>query len=167
MFADEYGNRYQVKSRDSLTCCLMGRDDTCTNVNLYIEPHILYRGVRYRVVEIASEDAFKGDNRLQTLCLPHSLRRIGNCAFRECQQLIVADIPDEVTSMGSMVFWGCSRLTDVYNDVEEPQRVVRLFGTETARHIVLHVPAPSVDAYKKAECWNEVKCIVPTSGDDE
>lgn len=111
-FADEYGNLYQVKSEDSLTCRLMGRGDTCTNFNLYIEPHISYGGKRYRVVEIA-DNAFLGDQRLQTLCLPHTLRRIGSRAFRECNQLMVADIPDEVTSIDNMAFWGCSRLSEV------------------------------------------------------
>ena len=253
-FVDEYGNRYQVKSEDSLTCSLIGRDDTCTNANLYIEPHILYKGKRYRVMEIA-DNAFEGDNRLQTLCLPHTLRHIGSRAFRECEQLIVADIPDEVTSMDNMVFWGCARLTEVhiskgltsipsscfsktgllnvvipegvrsigydafgvceklrnvtlpqslrsiergvfwrcsslgsiripknvheigqfclmecrslknvYNEAVAPQQVVRLFGKITANHVTLHVPAKSLEAYKKAECWSEVKCIVPTSG---
>lgn len=253
-FVDEYGNRYQVKSEDSLTCSLIGRDDTCTNANLYIEPHILYKGKRYRVMEIA-DNAFEGDNRLQTLCLPHTLRHIGSRAFRECEQLIVADIPDEVTSMDNMVFWGCARLSEVhiskgltsipsscfsktgllnvvipegvrsigydafgvceklrnvtlpqslrsiergvfwrcsslgsiripknvheigqfclmecrslknvYNEAVVPQQVVRLFGKTTAKHVTLHVPAKSLEAYKKAECWSEVKCIVPTSG---
>lgn len=253
-FADEYGNLYQVKSEDSLTCRLMGRGDTCTNVNLYIEPHISYDGKRYRVVEIA-DYAFLGDQRLQTLCLPHTLRRIGSRAFRECKQLLVADIPDEVTNMDNMAFWGCSKLSevhiskgltripsscfsktglmkvvvpegvrsigydafgvceqlksvtlpqslksiergvfwrcssldsiripknvheigqfclmecnslkDVYDEAQEPQRVVKLFGKATASHVTLHVPAMSVEAYKKAECWSEVKCIVPTPG---
>lgn len=31
----------------------------------------------------------------------------GNRAFRECNQLMVADIPDEVTSIDNMAFWGC------------------------------------------------------------
>ena len=253
-FADEYGNLYQVKSEDSLTCRLMGRGDTCNNVNLYIEPHISYDGKRYRVVEIA-DSAFLGDKRLQTLCLPHTLRRIGSRAFRECNQLLVADIPDEVTSMDNMAFWGCSKLSEVhiskgltripsscfsktglgkvvvpegvrsigydafgvceklksvtlpqslksiergvfwrcssldsiripknvheigqfclmecnslknvYNEAEEPQQVVKLFGKATASHVTLHVPEKSFEAYKKAECWNEAKCIVPTSG---
>lgn len=253
-FADEYGNLYQVKSEDSLTCRLMGRGDTCTNFNLYIEPHISYGGKRYRVVEIA-DNAFLGDQRLQTLCLPHTLRRIGSRAFRECNQLMVADIPDEVTSIDNMAFWGCSRLSevhlpkgliripsscfsktglmkvvvpegvrsigydafgvceqlksvtlpqslksiergvfwrcssldsiriprnvheigqfclmecnslkDVYDEAQEPQRVVKLFGKAAASHVTLHVPAISLEAYKNAECWNEVKCIVPTPG---
>ena len=253
-FADEYGNLYQVKSEDSLTCRLMGRGDTCNNVNLYIEPNISYDGKLYRVVEIA-DSAFLGDQRLQTLCLPHTLRRIGSRAFRECNQLVVADIPDEVTSMDNMAFWGCSKLSEVhiskgltripsscfcktglvnvvvpegarsigydafgiceklktvtlpqslqsiergvfwrcsalrsiripknvheigqfclmecsslenvYNEAEEPQQVVKIFGRATAKHVTLHVPTIALEAYKKAECWNEVKCIVPTSG---
>lgn len=253
-FADEYGNRYQVNSEDSLTCNLVGRDDSCTNSNLYIEPYIQHHGKQYRVVEVA-DNAFSGDNRLQTLCLPHTLRRIGSRAFRECQQLVVADIPDEVTNLDNFAFWGCIRLTevhipkgltripsssfsktglvhvvvpegvcsigydafglceklksitlpqslrsiergvfwrcsslssiripenvheigqfclmdchslkDVYNEAVVPQQVVRLFGEMTASHVTLHVPAVSVEEYKKAECWNHVKCIVPTSG---
>lgn len=198
-FADEYGNLYQVKSEDSLTCRLMGRGDTCTNFNLYIEPHISYGGKRYRVVEIA-DNAFLGDQRLQTLCLPHTLRRIGSRAFRECNQLMVADIPDEVTSIDNMAFWGCSRLSEVHlpkgliripsscfsktglMKVVVPEGVRSIgydafgvceqlksvtlpqSGKATASHVTLHVPAISLEAYKNAECWNEVKCIVPTPG---
>lgn len=243
-----------MNSEDSLTCNLVGRDDSCTNSNLYIEPYIQHHGKQYRVVEVA-DNAFSGDNRLQTLCLPHTLRRIGSRAFRECQQLVVADIPDEVTNLDNFAFWGCIRLTevhipkgltripsssfsktglvhvvvpegvcsigydafglceklksitlpqslrsiergvfwrcsslssiripenvheigqfclmdchslkDVYNEAVVPQQVVRLFGEMTASHVTLHVPAVSVEEYKKAECWNHVKCIVPTSG---
>lgn len=106
----------------------------------------------------------------------------GNRAFRECNQLMVADIPDEVTSIDNMAFWGsiriprnvheigqfclmeCNYLKDVYDEAQEPQRVVKLFGKATASHVTLHVPAISLEAYKNAECWNEVKCIVPTPG---
>lgn len=111
-FHDEYGNRYQVKSQDSLTCILMGRDDTCTTANLYIEPTISHRGKRYSVVEIADE-AFMCDKRLQTITLPHTLREIGSRAFRECKRLLVADLPDEVHTMGNMAFWGCEKLAEV------------------------------------------------------
>lgn len=70
----------------------------------------------------------------------------GNRAFRECNQLMVADIPDEVTSIDNMAFWGsiriprnvheigqfclmeCNSLKDVYDEAQEPQRVVKLFG---------------------------------------
>lgn len=171
-FADEYGNLYQVKSEDSLTCRLMGRGD----------------------------NAFLGDQRLQTLCLPHTLRRIGSRAFRECNQLMVADIPDEVTSIDNMAFWGCSRLSEVHlpkgliripsscfsktglMKVVVPEGVRSIgydafgvceqlksvtlpqSGKATASHVTLHVPAISLEAYKNAECWNEVKCIVPTPG---
>ena len=55
-------------------------------------------------------------------------------------------------------------LKDVYDEAQEPQRVVKLFGKATASHVTLHVPAISLEAYKNAECWNEVKCIVPTPG---
>ena len=255
-FPDEYGNLYQVKSEDSLTCRLVGRADTCTSVNLYIEPNITYEGKNYRVEEI-EDSAFSGDKHLETLCLPHTLQRIGSRAFRGCKRLIVADIPDEVTTMGNMAFWGCTRLsevhipkglttissscfsktrltsvfvpegvraieydafglcerlrkvslpqslrtlergafwrcsaleniripngvhdigqfclmecrslTDVYNESVVPQRVVKLFGKATACHVTLHVPAASVEAYKKAECWNEVENIVPTSNSE-
>lgn len=106
----------------------------------------------------------------------------GSRAFRECNQLMVADIPDEVTSIDNMAFWGsiriprnvheigqfclmeCNSLKDVYDEAQEPQRVVKLFGKATASHVTLHVPAISLEAYKNAECWNEVKCIVPTPG---
>lgn len=167
--------------------------------NLYIEPHISYGGKRYRVVEIA-DNAFLGDQRLQTLCLPHTLRRIGSRAFRECNQLMVADIPDEVTSIDNMSFWGCSRLSEVHlpkgliripsscfsktglMKVVVPEGVRSIgydafgvceqlksvtlpqSGKATASHVTLHVPAISQEAYKNAECWNEVKCIVPTPG---
>ena len=71
-FTDEYGNWYQVMSEDSLTCRLLGRADSCTSANLYIEPTISYGEKAYQVTEIA-ESAFMGDKHLQTFCLPHTL----------------------------------------------------------------------------------------------
>ena len=249
-FSDEYGNCYQVKSEDSLTCVLTGRADTCTTNNLYIEPTILYDGKKYQVVAIA-DSAFLRDKRIQTMSLPRTLREIGSRAFRECDNLLVADIPDDVRNMGFMAFWGCSRLSevhipkgldripsscfsktalakveipegvrsigydafgicnrlrevrlpqslkslergvfwrcsslrrihipsgvqeigqfclmecdslrDVYNDAQVPQRVVKLFGQKTSAHVVLHVPSSSVNDYKAAECWGEVRQVV-------
>ncbi len=112
-FTDRYGNTYRVKSADSLTCVLTGRADTCRIPNLYIEQSVSFHGQSYKVVEIA-DSAFLGDKYIETLCLPHTLRYIGDCAFRECTNLIAADIPDHVQSIGSMAFWGCLRLADVH-----------------------------------------------------
>lgn len=173
-FADEYGNLYQVKSEDSLTCRLMGRGDTCTNFNLYIEPHISYGGKRYRVVEIA-DNAFLGDQRLQThafgvceqlksVTLPQSLKSIERGVFWRCSSLDSIRIPRNVHEIGQFCLMECNSLKDVYDEAQEPQRVVKLFGKATASHVTLHVPAISLEAYKNAECWNEVKCIVPTPG---
>lgn len=69
--------------------------------------------------------------------------------------LLKVVVPEGVRSIGYDAFGVCEQL----KSVTLPQS-----GKATASHVTLHVPAISLEAYKNAECWNEVKCIVPTPG---
>lgn len=96
--------------------------------------------------------------------LPQSLKSIERGVFWRCSSLDSIRIPRNVHEIGQFCLMECNSIKDVYDEAQEPQRVVKLFGKETASHVTLHVPAISLEAYKNAECWNEVKCIVPTPG---
>lgn len=68
-------------------------------------------------VEIENS-AFSGlewpDNKdLTNVVIPNSVRRIGNCAFFDCENLTSIDIPQSVTSIGEYAFYGCNSLTSI------------------------------------------------------
>lgn len=109
-------------------------------------------------------DAFGICEQLKSVTLPQSLKSIERGVFWRCSSLDSICIPRNVHEIGQFCLMECNSLKDVYDEAQEPQRVVKLFGKATASHVTLHVPAISLEAYKNAECWNEVKCIVPTPG---
>lgn len=64
-----------------------------------------------------SDYAFKGQDNLTTISIPTSVEYIGKGAFQECTNLTKcgvgesSQLPDEVTSLNSYTFQGCSALT--------------------------------------------------------
>lgn len=112
-FVTDNGQCYRVVSKDSLTCSLIGRADTCRATNLYIDESVAFQGKDYSVVSVG-DSAFLGDKKLISISFPNTLRKIGICAFRECNRLKVVDIPDNVTEIGRMAFWGCTSMTSAH-----------------------------------------------------
>ena len=107
-----------------------------------------------------------GSNTLKCGCLstiiPESVTIIDYGAFEGCTSLTSVSIPKGVTSIGSYAFSGCSSLTDVYCLAEE---IPKTFGRTTfngvpVKSATLHVPAASIEAYRKHLAWNIFGTIV-------
>lgn len=97
--------------------------------------------------------------RLTYMILPEGLRTIGNEAFRDCASLDNITISSTVTTIGVQAFINCDELTDVLCLAATPPacdfEAFELCGNKT-----LHVPAASIQLYRKAPIWKEFGSIV-------
>lgn len=169
---------YLTGKHDFLRCLMPRKEDRWQNIeeilsfwdneNQIEEEKLQWKGLMKVVVpegvRSIGYDAFGVCEQLKSVTLPQSLKSIERGVFWRCSSLDSIRIPRNVHEIGQFCLMECNSLKDVYDEAQEPQRVVKLFGKATASHVTLHVPAISLEAYKNAECWNEVKCIVPTPG---
>lgn len=102
-------------------------------------------------------DAFCDSPELTEVLLPGTLRVIERGVFYLCPKLREITIPASVEMIGLYAFYECASLTDVYNLSPVPQRVVDVF--DHPERITLHVPASSVELYRKAECWRDCQVV--------
>lgn len=102
-------------------------------------------------------DAFCDSSELTEVQLPGTLRVLERGVFYLCPRLREITIPASVEMIGLYVFYECDALTDVYNLSPVPQRVIDVF--DHPERITLHVPASSVELYRKAECWRDCQIV--------
>ncbi len=67
--------------------------------------------IPYGTVAIA--DAFDGNNKLESVVIPETVRRIMMYSFRDAVNLTTVNFPKYLTSIGVGAFWGCRRLENV------------------------------------------------------
>lgn len=78
------------------------------------EAYIPLRGLLGRSPGSHIPDRFmSGCSLLRTISLPWNTERVGNEAFRDCQNLSEVQMPSSVNDLGSLAFRGCSSLVDV------------------------------------------------------
>ena len=103
-------------------------------------------------------DAFGNSIKLIEAKLPSTLKTIERGVFWNCLSLIEITIPASVTTIGEFSFYHCNALTDIYNLALVPQSTAPFHHNPS--QITLHVPAESVEMYKKADFWKDMN-IVP------
>ncbi len=102
-------------------------------------------------------DAFCDSPELAEVQLPGTLRVMERGVFYLCPKLREITIPASVEMIGLYAFYECERLTDVFNLSPIPQRVVEVF--DHPGRITLHVPASSIDLYRRAEGWCDCNIV--------
>ena len=107
-------------------------------------------------VERIGLDAFAKCSSLENILLPQSLKAIERGVFWECTALKEITIPAGVSEIGDYAFYNCTALRDVYNHAEEPQKITMIFNTP---HVTVHVPAASLEAYKKDFNWRKYNIV--------
>lgn len=107
---------------------------------------------------------------LSSVTLNEGLEIIGNNAFRGCSSLTSVTIPSTVEAMYMNVFEGCSSLQYIISLPTIPPPIHNYNSTsvfqpfENTSNCLIYVPDESVDAYKAANVWSDVKKrIVPIS----
>ena len=95
---------------------------------------------------------------LKEYTIPDSVTAIGSVVFWGYTSLTSVTIPDSVTSIGIGAFYGCSSLTSVYCKPTTPPSISSsaslhpFYGNATGR--MIYVPRQSVEAYKSAGYWS-------------
>lgn len=107
-------------------------------------------------VETLGLDAFGECLRLQSVILPSTLRTISRGVFWKCKSLKEITIPASVETIGEYAFFHCDSLKHVYNYSTEPQPLSVIFNR---KDITIHVPAASVEKYRKAQHWRDMNIV--------
>ncbi|MBO4611728.1 MAG: leucine-rich repeat domain-containing protein [Bacteroidaceae bacterium] len=113
------------------------------------------------------KQAFAGCKNLNSIIIPNYVTTIENKTFSNCSKLKKIEIGYSVNNISSGAFQNCSELTDVYCYAEKiPMTDQAAFKNSYVNDVTLHVPAKSVDIYKKKAPWNEFGKIVALSNEE-
>lgn len=158
-----------VYTIDGLRYCL---DDTnglakfvgfnkSTDITFLVIPSTIRKdGKAYAVVGIESGNRYNGYNyyrqeKLVSLSLPKTLRYIGNCALGYFPNMQYLEIPENVTTMGTDIFYESNKLKTVKINAVTPPMVGSFSGTDKRK---VYVPDGSLHAYRLASPWNN--CVL-------
>ncbi len=107
------------------------------------------------------EGAFNFCSGLTSVIIPKSVTSIGNSAFANCVDLNTVTMGNSVNVIGEKAFSNIPNLTDVYCYAESVPTIYNdTFEGSYIEGIILHVPANSVEQYKKTGIWKTFKDIV-------
>jgi hypothetical protein len=111
------------------------------------------------VTKIGS-DAFRNCSSLRSMTIGSGVTDIGPGAFYACSSLESVTIPGSVTDIGVFAFAGCGSLALFTNLNPAPQEITAdVFMYVNIGNATLHVPAGSVEDYKKAPVWKDFGTI--------
>ena len=82
--------------------------------SLFIKNSFTDAGENGHLVRTIGENAFSGNEYIESLIINNEITSIGKNAFKDCVNLNMAFIPNSVSSIGNDAFFGCSSLTDIY-----------------------------------------------------
>ena len=96
-----------------------------------------------------------------SVSIPEGVTTIGEHAFRKCYSLTKVVIPSSVTEIGNYAFRACSYLKNVYCYTEDiPLTNSTAFNESPISSATLHVPATSIEEYKRTAPWSGFGTIV-------
>lgn len=97
---------------------------------------------------------------IDTIAFPDNVEIISERALEGCDKLDAVIIPRKVKKIGGLAFAGCSSLTYIRCDAQIPPEVIEdVFAGINKDNFTLVVPPGSVNAYKDATGWKEFKRI--------
>lgn len=97
---------------------------------------------------------------LTEYAIPNDVTSIGKDIFYGCSSLINVTIPENVTSIGSDAFFFCSSLTSIYCKRTTPPKGGANMFLYNASSRKIYVPSNSVSAYRSAEYWSDYKSYI-------
>lgn len=110
-----------------------------------------YDGTSYAVVAMINASGNYQDS-ITSVTLPKSLRQIGDYGLSYLTNVHTIEIPENVTTMGSNVFYGSDNLTTIKVNAVIPPTVASLSGSSRKK---ISVPTESFHAYRVANVWKD------------
>jgi hypothetical protein len=111
--------------------------------------------------------SFYGCKDLVTITIPNSVTAIGKSAFNGCSSLKTITIGSGVSMLGLKFIANCPKLEDVYcYVVRYPDISESIFEDSYVDYMTLHVPANSVNQYKKHRVWGKFMAVVPITDEE-
>lgn len=106
-------------------------------------------GVKAKVTAIAA-NAFKGNNKLQTVTIGKNVKTIGKNAFSGCSKLTKVTIGKNVTTIGTKAFYNCKKLKTI--KINTTKLTLKKVGTKAFKGIhskaKITVPSKKLKSYK-------------------
>lgn len=116
------------------------------------------RGECNAIIETASNTLVTG---CKNTVIPNNVTTIGTYAFTGCSGLTSITIPNSVTSIGELSFRFCTGLLDVYCYSENvPEADPTSFDYSNIANATLHVPESLLETYKSTLPWSNFYKIV-------
>lgn len=126
-----------------------------TNITSLVIPSTVRKdGKSYAVVSIDLINRYRQE-KLVNISLPKTLRYIGNYAFAYLPSMQYLEIPENVTTMGTDIFYESNNLKTIKINAVAPPMVGSFNGTSQRK---VYVPDGSLHAYRLATPWNN--CVL-------
>lgn len=122
--------------------------------SLVIPSTVRKDGKTYAVVGIDLKN-HNSQEKLVNISLPKTLRYIGNYAFAYLPSMQYLEIPENVTTMGTDIFYQSNNLKTLKMNAVVPPMVSSFSGTDKRK---VYVPDGSLHAYRLATPWNN--CVL-------
>ena len=122
--------------------------------SLVIPSTVRKDGKTYAVVGIDLKN-HNSQEKLVNISLPKTLRYIGNYAFAYLPSMQYLEIPENVTTMGTDIFYQSNNLKTLKMNAVVPPMVGSFSGTDKRK---VYVPDGSLHAYRLASPWNN--CVL-------
>lgn len=104
--------------------------------------------------------AFENNKRLKELILPEGLTTIGDVVFRGCSQLASITLPSTLCYIGSQAFTDCFILSKIQSTTVEPPTIKSdTFNGVSKDNFTVEVPEQSVKRYQAETGWSDFKRI--------
>ena len=126
-----------------------------TDITTLVIPSTVRKdGKTYAVVGIDLKN-HNSQEKLVNISLPKTLRYIGNYAFEYLRSMIYLEIQENVTTMGTDIFYQSNNLKTLKMNAVVPPMVGSFSGTDKRK---VYVPDGSLHAYRLATPWNN--CVL-------
>ena len=122
--------------------------------SLVIPSTVRKDGKTYAVVGIDLQYQYRQE-KLVSISLPKTLRYLGNYAFSYLPNMQYLEIPENVTTMGTDIFYQSNNLKTLKMNAVVPPMVGSFSGTDKRK---VYVPDGSLHAYRLSNPWNN--CVL-------
>lgn len=109
-------------------------------------------------LQTIGDEAFRGCKKLAKIDIPESVTMIGKEAFRACFLLNVIIVPANVKAVDEKAFYYCKNTKEIVMKGSVPPAAKKPSNNE--KKVTLVVPTGSLDAYKSAPGWSDIRKIV-------